>query len=49
MRQMEEHLGTRLDWAAVDDFETGHPHSHVVVRGRDDLETKFLNSYQVRT
>src|SRR5215467_10479739 len=37
MRQMAEDLGTRLDWVAVDHFNTGHPHSHVVVRGRDDL------------
>jgi type IV secretory pathway VirD2 relaxase len=37
MRCMEEDLGTRLDWVAVDHFNTGHPHSHVVVRGRDDL------------
>ena len=36
MSQMEEDLGTRLDWVAVDHFNTGHPHSHVVVRGRDD-------------
>jgi type IV secretory pathway VirD2 relaxase len=37
MRHIEEDLGTRLDWVAVDHFNTGHPHSHVVVRGRDDL------------
>src|SRR6516165_8648888 len=37
MSQMEEDLGTRLDWVAIDHFNTGHPHSHVVVRGRDDL------------
>ena len=37
MRQMETDLGTRLDWVAVDHFNTGHPHSHVVVRGKDDL------------
>jgi type IV secretory pathway VirD2 relaxase len=36
MRQMKEDLGTRLDWVAVDHFNTGHPHSHVIVRGRDD-------------
>ncbi|MEH2609622.1 relaxase/mobilization nuclease RlxS [Bradyrhizobium sp. AZCC 1693] len=36
MRQMESDLGTRLDWAAVDHFNTGHPHSHIVVRGKDD-------------
>ena len=37
MRQMEKDLGTGLDWVAVDHFNTGHPHSHVIVRGRDDL------------
>ena len=37
MRRMEEDLGTRLDWVAVDHFNTGHPHSHVIVRGRDNL------------
>ncbi len=36
MRQMEKDLGTQLDWVAVDHFNTGHPHSHVIVRGRDD-------------
>src|SRR3546814_15087197 len=25
-----------LDWVAVDHFNTGHPHSHVMLRGRDD-------------
>jgi len=36
MRQMEEDLGTRLDWVAVDHHNTGHPHTHIVLRGRDD-------------
>ncbi|BEV11941.1 DUF3363 domain-containing protein [Asticcacaulis sp. DW145] len=36
MQQMEADLGTKLDWAAVDHFNTGHPHTHIVVRGRDD-------------
>jgi len=36
MKQMEEDLGTKLDWVAVDHFNTGHPHSHVVVRGKDE-------------
>lgn len=35
--QAERDLGTKLDWVAVDHFNTVHPHSHVVVRGRDDL------------
>ena len=31
--QMETDLGTRLDWAAVDHWNTEHPHIHVIVRG----------------
>jgi type IV secretory pathway VirD2 relaxase len=37
MKQVEEDLETKLDWVAVDHFNTGHPHSHVVVRGEDEL------------
>jgi type IV secretory pathway VirD2 relaxase len=33
MGQMETDLGTRLDWAAVDHWNTEHPHIHVIVRG----------------
>lgn len=36
MAQVEKDLGTRLDWVAVDHFNTGHPHTHIIVRGRDD-------------
>ncbi len=36
MRQMERDLDTRLDWVAVDHFNTGHPHTHIVIRGKDD-------------
>ena len=36
MAQVEIDLGTKLDWVAVDHFNTGHPHSHILVRGRDD-------------
>ncbi|WP_339864892.1 relaxase/mobilization nuclease RlxS [Paremcibacter congregatus] len=36
MTQMEEDLGTRLDWVAVDHFNTGHPHTHIMLRGKDD-------------
>ncbi|WP_395335110.1 relaxase/mobilization nuclease RlxS [Novosphingobium sp. BL-8H] len=35
MAQMEEDLGTPLDWVAVDHFNTAHPHTHIVVRGKD--------------
>lgn len=36
MSQVEKDLNTKLDWAAVDHFNTGHPHSHIVIRGKDD-------------
>jgi hypothetical protein len=36
MRQMEQDLDTKLDWVAVDHFNTGHPHTHVMIRGKDD-------------
>src|SRR5262252_3162064 len=36
MAQMEQDLDTKLDWVAVDHFNTGHPHTHIVIRGRDD-------------
>lgn len=31
--QMERDLGTRLDWVAVDHWNTQHPHVHILVRG----------------
>jgi len=34
MMQAEHDLGTRLDWAAVDHWNTEHPHIHVIVRGK---------------
>ncbi|WP_116092555.1 relaxase/mobilization nuclease RlxS [Sphingomonas crusticola] len=36
MARAEEDLGTRLDWVAVDHFDTGHPHTHIIMRGKDD-------------
>ena len=36
MAGMERDLDTRLDWVAVDHFNTDNPHSHIVLRGRDD-------------
>ncbi|MCW0983658.1 DUF3363 domain-containing protein [Agrobacterium sp. BT-220-3] len=35
--QLEADLGTKLDWVAVNHFNTGHPHVHVIVNGRDEL------------
>lgn len=37
MAQMEKDLGTRLDWVAVDHVDTAHPHTHIILRGRDEL------------
>ena len=37
MGRMEQDLGTELDWVAVDHYDTGHPHTHVVLRGKDHL------------
>ena len=37
MSRMEEDLGTKLDWVAADHFNTEHPHTHIVLRGKDDL------------
>lgn len=36
MTRMEEDLGTKLDWVAVDHYNTGHPHTHILLRGRDE-------------
>ncbi|MGE3537376.1 MAG: hypothetical protein AB7N91_08055 [Candidatus Tectimicrobiota bacterium] len=33
--QVEDDLGTRLDWVAVNHYDTDHPHTHVLVRGAD--------------
>jgi type IV secretory pathway VirD2 relaxase len=35
MARMESDLGTRLDWVAVDHWDTDNPHTHVVLRGKD--------------
>jgi type IV secretory pathway VirD2 relaxase len=36
MTQVEQDLGTKLDWVAVDHFNTERPHTHIVLRGVDD-------------
>ena len=42
MTQMEQDLSTKLDWVAVDHFNTGLPHTHIVVRGRDDRDKDLV-------
>ena len=34
MRRMATDLETRLDWVAVDHWDTDNPHTHIVLRGR---------------
>src|SRR3954447_12291819 len=36
MVRAQRDLGTRLDWVAVDHWNTEHPHIHVIIRGRAD-------------
>jgi type IV secretory pathway VirD2 relaxase len=42
--QMEKDLSTRLDWVAVDHWNTEHPHVHLIVRGvRHDGENLVIS------
>lgn len=42
MARMEEDLGTKLDWVAVDHYNTGHPHTHILLRGRDERDKDLI-------
>jgi type IV secretory pathway VirD2 relaxase len=50
MRQVEKDAGRPLEWAAVNYFNTDHPHAHVVVRGVDlrGREVRFDRQYMAR-
>ncbi|SDO65912.1 DUF3363 domain-containing protein [Afipia sp. GAS231] len=43
-KQMEIDLGTRLDWVAVDHWNTDNPHVHLLVRGVDEQGTDLVIS-----
>ena len=49
MAQMEEDLGTKLDWVAVDHYNTGHPHSHVIVQGKTDRNKDLIIAREYMT
>jgi type IV secretory pathway VirD2 relaxase len=34
--KMEVELGTKLDWVAANHYDTGNPHTHIIVRGVRD-------------
>lgn len=36
MSEVSRDLGTKLDWVAIDHWNTEHPHVHILVRGRAD-------------
>jgi len=42
MQQMETDLGTKLDWVAADHYDTGQPHTHIVIRGKRDDGTDLV-------
>jgi type IV secretory pathway VirD2 relaxase len=42
MAQAEHDLGTKLDWIAVDHFNTDQPHTHIVLRGVDDTGNNLI-------
>ncbi|GAB6048339.1 DUF3363 domain-containing protein [Methyloparacoccus murrellii] len=44
MARMEADVGTRLDWVAVDHWNTDNPHTHVVLRGKDDTGKDLIIS-----
>ncbi|AIJ46933.1 type VI secretion protein [Comamonas testosteroni TK102] len=46
MQRMEADLGTRLDWVAVDHWNTDNPHTHVVLRGKDDTGKDLIISQE---
>ena len=47
MAQVERDLGRKLEWAAVNHYNTDHPHAHIVVRGvdRDGREVRLDRAY----
>ena len=44
MSRMEADLGTNLDWVAVNHWNTDNPHTHVVLRGKDDTGKDLIIS-----
>lgn len=47
MKRVERDLGQPIIWAAVNHYNTAHPHAHVVVRGvdRNGREVRFDRQY----
>ena len=44
MSEMKKDLGTKLEWVAADHYDTGQPHTHIVVRGKREDGTDLVMS-----
>ncbi|ABM39456.1 type VI secretion protein [Janthinobacterium lividum] len=44
MGRMEADLGSRLDWVAVNHWNTDNPHTHIVLHGKDDTGKDLIIS-----
>jgi type IV secretory pathway VirD2 relaxase len=44
MTRIEADLGTHLDWVAVDHWNTDNPHTHIVLRGKDETGKDLIIS-----
>lgn len=42
MQRMEQDLGISLDWVAADHGDTAHPHTHIILRGKDELGQNLI-------
>lgn len=42
MHRAEEDLATKLDWVTVDHYNTGHPHTNIVIRGKDETGRELV-------
>ena len=56
MGQVEKDLGTKLEWVAIDHYNTDNPHAHIVIRGLDkqgeELRIKkeyFTHGFRLRS
>jgi type IV secretory pathway VirD2 relaxase len=47
MATLERDVGRKVEWAAVNHYDTSHPHAHVVIRGidRDGRELRIARGY----
>jgi type IV secretory pathway VirD2 relaxase len=47
MATVERDLGRKLEWAAVNHYDTDHPHAHIVIRGvdQDGRELRLDRAY----